>query len=87
MNLDKIAKDKNSGITAEILMKVEAAFTGEPCKIWLASITRSQADEAASKLRSENRDWSFSIEEHGSSGSYLVIAHSHLAKSGEIGDH
>lgn len=87
MNLDNIAKDKNAGMTAEILKKVEAAFTGEPCKVWLSGITRSQADEAATKLRNDNKDWSFKIEDHGKSGSYIVISRSHLAQSGEIGDH
>lgn len=88
MNLSQIAQNKAHAKTDEIIAKVAAQFTNKETKIWLGGYTRDEVEAAAMQLRPDNRNWSFSIDEHKSSGGcYLVIKYSHLAKSGEIGDH
>lgn len=88
MNLSQIAKDKAQAKTDEIIAKVAAQFANKETKIWLSGYSRDEVEAAAMQLRPENREWSFSIDEHKSSGGcYLVIEYSRLAKSGEIGDH
>ena len=88
MNLSQNAQNKAQAKTDEIIAKVAAQFANKETKIWLGGYTRDEVEAAAMQLRPDNRDWSFSIDEHKSSGGcYLVIKYSHLAESGEIGDH
>lgn len=86
MNMNNIGAEKDKEIIAAVEAIVEKEFKGQECKIWLSGIPRVDAEKAATKLRSENLGWSFSVEDHGSS-SYLVMTHSRLAESGHYGDH
>ena len=87
MNLDKLQKEKDQATVADILKTVGQQFSGKECKIWLSGVSQEDAAKAASQLRTDNLQWSFSVDPHGASGTYLVISQSRLAKSGEIGDH
>jgi hypothetical protein len=87
MNLDNMSKDKDQAIVDSIIETVAKQFCGKECKIWLADVSQDDAEKAASSLRNDHLHWSFSVEAHGASGSYLVLSHSRLAQSGEYGDH
>ena len=87
MNLDNLQKDKDQAIIDSILETVTKQFSGKECKIWLSGVSREDAEKAASHLRNDHLHWSFSVEAHGASGTYLVLSHSRLAQSGEYGDH
>ena len=87
MNLDNLQKDKDPAIIDSIIETVTKQFCGKECKIWLSGVSREDAEKAASSLRKDNLHWSFSVEAHGASGTYLVLSHSRLAQSGDIGDH
>ncbi|MBP9090510.1 hypothetical protein KBI23_05730 [bacterium] len=87
MNLDNVSKDKDRAIIDSILATVEKQFCGNECKIWLSGVSRDDAEKAASTLRADHLHWSFSVEAHGASGTYLVLSHSRLAQSGHFGDH
>lgn len=87
MNLDNLQKDKDQAIVDAILKTVAQQFSGKECKIWLSGVSQEDATKAASNLRTDNLQWTFSVEPHGASGSYLVISQSRLAQSGHMGDH
>jgi len=87
MNLDNLQKEKDQATVAAILKTVEQQFSGKDCQIWLSGVSQEDAAKAASQLRRDNLQWSFSVDPHGASGTYIVISQSRLAKSGEIGDH
>lgn len=87
MILDNLQKDKDQATIDAILKTVAQQFSGKECKIWLSGVSRDDAEKAASSLRADNLHWSFSVEAHGASGTYLVLSHSRLAQSGHFGDH
>ncbi|MDQ5964250.1 MAG: hypothetical protein QG625_404 [Cyanobacteriota bacterium erpe_2018_sw_39hr_WHONDRS-SW48-000098_B_bin.30] len=86
MNLNEVNKDKDQANITAHLNTVAAKFNGEPCKVWLSGVSRSDAEKVATKLRAGTPGWTFSVEDHGTS-SYIVIDRSRLANSGDIGDH
>jgi hypothetical protein len=88
MNLSELNKNHNQEVVDTILKTVAKEFRGEPAEIWLSGISANDAYEAARQLRSYrgNQDWSFSVKEHGASGSTLVINRFRLAQLGDYGD-
>ncbi|MFA7339813.1 MAG: hypothetical protein WC028_23725 [Candidatus Obscuribacterales bacterium] len=87
MNLDSLQKEKDQAIIDSILETVAKQFAGKEGKIWLSGVSREDAEKAASSLRVDHLHWTFSVEAHGASGTYLVLTHSRLAQDGHFGDH